>query len=237
MQRIRAALNLLKRLDLNPGRDLVSADVRPVIPDVIVEYEEATDSYVARLADGVLPHLRISTEAEALAKDKSVGREAREFAQTGIRNASWLIDAINQRASTLLRVVNVVLSRQREWFDYGEQHLRPLPMTEVADQLGVHVATVSRAVSDKWLLTPRGVVSLRSFFTGGATTDTGEEMSWDAIKAKLKEIVEHEDRAHPLSDDALAQELKKQGIEIARRTVVKYRQQLGIPPARLRKAH
>jgi len=237
IDRIRNAMALMKKLNLHPGRDLVEQDVPPIIPDVIVEYEESTDQYVARLADGVLPHLRISDEAEKLAKDKSQAKETREFAQNGIRTASWLIEAIAQRRTTLLRVVNVVLSRQREYFDYGAQHLKPMPMTEVADQLGVHVATVSRAVSDKWVQAPRGMVALRGFFSGGSVTDAGEEVSWQAVKAQLKEIVDAEDKSRPFSDQALTEELKKRGIDLARRTVVKYRQQLDIPPARLRKVH
>jgi len=235
MERIREAMLLMRRLKLRPGRDLVEEEIPPIIPDVIVEFEEASDSYVARLADGVMPLLRISNEARQIASNKSHDRETREFAQNGIRSATWLIESINQRNTTLLRVVNVVLSRQREYFDYGPQHLKPLPMTEVADQLGVHVATVSRAVADKWLQTPRGMVPLRSFFSGGSTTESGEEMSWQAVKAKLKEIIDAEDKKKPLSDEALSRELKKHGIDIARRTVVKYRQQLDIPPARLRK--
>lgn len=237
MERIRRAMGLMRRLNLHPGRDLAPAEAQPIIPDVIIEYEESTDSYVARLADGILPVLRISTDAERLATDKTLDKQTREFAQNGIRSASWLIDAINQRKNTLLRVVNVVLARQRDYFDYGPAHLKPLPMTEVADQLGIHVATVSRAVADKWLQTPRGMVPLRSFFSGGATTDSGEEKSWQAVRAMLQEIIDGEDKSRPLSDDALAAELKKRGVELARRTVVKYRSQLGIPPARLRKVH
>jgi RNA polymerase sigma-54 factor len=134
-------------------------------------------------------------------------------------------------------VVNVVLARQREYFDHGPQHLKPLPMIEVADQLGIHVGTVSRAVADKWMQTPRGLVALRKFFSGGTSTQSGESMSWDAVKATLREIIDQEDKGKPMSDDALVDELKKRGIEIARRTVVKYRQQLDIPPARRRKQH
>ena len=110
-------------------------------------------------------------------------------------------------------------------------------MIEVADHLGVHVATVSRAVADKWMQTPRGLVVLRKFFSGGTATEFGENLSWEAVKAKLKEIIDHEDKSSPLSDSALADELKKIGIEIARRTVVKYRQQLDVPPARRRKVY
>ena len=164
-------------------------------------------------------------------------KQTREFVSTNVRNAQWLIESIDQRNNTLLRVVNVVLARQREYFDHGPQHLKPLPMIEVADQLGIHVGTVSRAVADKWMQTPRGLVLLRKFFSGGTETDSGDAMSWEAIKARLKEIVDGEDKFKPLSDEALSQELKKRGIEIARRTVVKYRQQLNIPPARHRRAY
>ncbi|MBL8999480.1 MAG: RNA polymerase sigma-54 factor, partial [Gemmatimonadetes bacterium] len=139
------------------------------------------------------------------------------------------------RKRTLLRVINVVVDAQRDVFEQGIQALRPLPMTRVADQLGIHVATVSRAVADKWIQTPRGVVPLRKFFTGGTQTESGEDVSWDAIKAALKDVVDNEDKAKPLSDEQLVDELKKRGLEIARRTVAKYRDQLKIPPARLRK--
>jgi len=136
-----------------------------------------------------------------------------------------------------LRVVEIVLDKQRGWFDEGARGLRMLPMTEVADQLGVHVATVSRAVSDKWMQTPRGIVPLRRFFSGGTETSSGENVSWEAVKEMLREIVEAEDVTHPLGDEALAAALRERGVEIARRTVVKYRQQMGIPPARLRKKY
>ena len=135
-------------------------------------------------------------------------------------------------------LVRVVLERQREFFDHGPQFLKPLPMTEVADRLGVHVATVSRAVSEKWMQTPRGMYPLRRFFSGGREAEDGSgDKSWEAIKAVLQEIVDAEDKAKPLSDQKLADALKDRGLEIARRTVVKYREQLGIPPARRRKVH
>lgn len=237
MDAIHAAMELMKRLKLNPGRDLVDAEVPPIIPDVIIEYDENADQYVAALSDGPMPALRVSPRYEQMAKDKAVESETREFVTNNVRNAQWLIESINQRKNTLLRVVNVVLARQRDYFDQGPQALKPLPMIDVADQLGIHVGTVSRAVADKWLQTPRGLVALRRFFSGGTETQSGESMSWEAVKATLREIIDAEDRANPLSDDAIVDELKKRGIEIARRTVVKYRQQLDIPPARRRKQH
>ena len=128
-----------------------------------------------------------------------------------------------------------MLDEQREFFDYGPEALKPLPMKTVADRLGVHVATVSRAVSEKWLETPRGTVPLRGFFTQGMATDSGEEVSSSALKATLQELVDGEDKAKPLSDEALAKAMKEKGYEIARRTIAKYRGQLDIPSARMRK--
>lgn len=237
MDEIHAAMALMRNLSISPGRDLVDEEVPPIIPDVIVELDEETDEYIAALTDGVLPALRVSRRYEAMAKDRTVEKATREFVGNSVRNANWLIDSINQRKNTLLRVVAVVLARQRDFLDHGPQHLKPLPMIEVADQLGIHVGTVSRAVADKWLQTPRGLIALRKFFTGGTATDSGENVSWEAIKARLKEIIDAEDKAHPFSDAALTVELKKHGIDIARRTVVKYRQQMDIPPARRRKVY
>ncbi len=235
LDRIQSAMTLMRKLNLSPGRDLVDEDVPGIIPDVIVEYDEETDEYYARLSGGVLPALRVSESYQKMAKDRKQEKSTREFVTNSVRNACWLIDSINQRKATLMRVVNVVLARQRDYFDSGPQHLKPLPMVEVADQLGIHVGTVSRAVSEKWIQTPRGLVRLRKFFSGGTATDAGRDMSWEAVKATLQEIIDAEDKAKPLSDEALAGQLKERGIDIARRTVVKYRQQLGIPPARRRK--
>ena len=134
-----------------------------------------------------------------------------------------------------MRVIRAVVDAQREFFDKGPEHLKPLPMIQVADQLGIHVATVSRAVSEKWIQTPRGVFPLRRFFSGGTTSAEGEEMSWDAVKEKLKAIIDNEDKKNPLNDDEIVDKLKEQGIELARRTVAKYRKILDIPTARQRR--
>ncbi|GMV26020.1 MAG: RNA polymerase sigma-54 factor [Phycisphaerae bacterium] len=235
MNEIKSALVAMRKLSLAPARRLVEEASRPIVPDAIVEYDADADRYVAFLNDTRLPNLRVNQHYAHMAKDRSVDRKSREFLKTSLGNANWLIDAVNQRKRTLLRVVKAVVEAQREYFDYGPQALKPLPMTQVADQLGIHVATVSRAVSEKYLQTPRGIVPLRKFFTGGTQSDTGEEVSWDAIKAALKDVIDAEDKSKPLADEALADELKKRGLEIARRTVAKYREQMGIPTARLRK--
>jgi RNA polymerase sigma-54 factor len=134
-------------------------------------------------------------------------------------------------------VLAVVLTAQREFFDFGPSSMKPLPMTQVADQLGIHVATVSRAVSGKYIQTPQGIFPLRKFFTGGTQTESGEEVSWDAIRGALQDIVDSEDKSKPLSDEALVAALKERGIDIARRTVAKYREQLDIPSSRIRKKY
>ncbi|MBX3382959.1 MAG: RNA polymerase factor sigma-54 [Phycisphaeraceae bacterium] len=243
MEQIKEALGLLKRLSLSPGRRLVEERARPVVPDAIVEYDPEQDRYVAYLNDTRLPNLRINQEYARLAKDRAIQKRDREFIKTNLGNAQWLLDAVGQRRQTLLRVVSAVVEAQRDFFDYGPQALKPLPMTAIAEQLGIHVATVSRAVAEKHLATPRGIVPLRKFFSGGVQTkptDTGEakeDLAWEAIKAALRDVIEGEDKKSPLSDEALAESLRGRGIDIARRTVAKYRDQLGIQPARLRRTY
>lgn len=235
LEQIKEGLVILRRLSLTPARRLVDDSPPPIIPDAIVEYDPENDRYVAYLNETRMPNLRINQEYALLSKNKTLDKPGREFLKTNLNNAQWLIDAVQQRRRTLLRVLNVVVEAQRDVFEQGVQSLRPLPMTQVAEQLGIHVATVSRAVAEKYIQTPRGVMPLRKFFTGGTQNEAGEDVAWDAIKAALKDVVDTEDKAKPLSDEQLVDELKKRGLEIARRTVAKYRDQLKIPPARLRK--
>lgn len=235
IEQINEAVDQMRRLRLHPGRELVDDRPPAIVPDAIVEYDDDQDVYIAYLTDGRIPNLRINQEYARMARDRSVPKPDRDFIRTNLSNAQWIIEAIEQRRQTLMRVINVVVAAQRDFFDQGAQALRPLPMTQVADQLGIHVATVSRAVAGKYLLTPRGVFPLRKFFSGGTQTESGEDMSWEAVRAAMSEVVGAEDKSKPLSDDAIAKGLKDRGIDIARRTVAKYRTQLGIPPARLRK--
>ncbi|MCA9298370.1 MAG: RNA polymerase factor sigma-54, partial [Phycisphaerales bacterium] len=232
---VKHGLQALRRLSLAPARQLINESEPPITPDAIIEYDEEDDRYIAYLNDTRLPNLRINREYAKLAKEKETPRKDKDFLRTNLSNAQWLIDAVQQRRQTLLRVINVVVDAQREYFDFGPEALKPLPMTQVADQLGIHVATVSRAVAEKYLETPRGIVPLRSFFTGGLQTESGEDVSYDAVRAALKETIDNEDKSKPFSDEALVKELKKKGIEIARRTVAKYRGQMDIQSARLRR--
>ncbi len=235
LDEINSGIEQLRRLSLAPARGLTEAAPEAIMPDATVEYDEENDRYVAYLNDGRLPRVRISTEYESLARDRSTDKRDREFLRKNLSNATWLIDAVEQRKRTLLRVINAVIDEQREFFDYGPEALKPLPMKTIADRLGIHVATVSRAVSEKYLMTPRGIVALRSFFSGGLATDSGEDVSANAVRASIEELINNEDKASPLSDEAMVKILNDKGIDIARRTVAKYRDQLGIPTARMRR--
>jgi RNA polymerase sigma-54 factor len=236
VEQIKAAIENISHLNPFPGH-LVGGRTVPVIsPDAFVEVDDQGELLVI-MSDGNNPHLTISHSYRRLAKDRGVERDARQFIQKNIRSAQWLIGAILQRRDTVRRVVEQVFAVQRDFLEHGPDALKPLPMVNVSAKVGVHVATVSRAVSGKYIQTPRGIFPLRMFFSGGTTTAGGDEVSWDAVKVKLKEIVHSEDKSKPLNDDELAAALKADGIDIARRTVAKYRGLLDIPPARKRKQY
>ena len=235
IEQINAGKEFLKHLNASPGSLLGANRVPTVTPDAIVERDDETGEYTCRLTDEHTPRLYINEIYKRMAKTKAVDGKTREFISNNIRNARWLIESIEQRRNTLLRVLKVVVEAQKEFLEHGPQFMKPLPMIGVADQLGIHVGTVSRAVAEKYIQTPRGIFPLRMFFTGGTENADGEAMSWDAVKAKLGEIIDHEDKANPFSDDEIVIKLKEQGIELARRTVAKYRKIAGIPPARRRK--
>ena len=237
MDEVNAAIQQMHLLVLSPSRMLSTETVLPVIPDAFIDYDESNDRYLSGVRDGNLPPIRLCAQYDKMLHENDIDETTKKFLQRNINSARWIIEAIGQRRTTLLSVVEIVADRQRDFLEQGDEFLRPLPMTEVADMLGIHVATVSRTVSDKWVQTPRGIFPLRRFFSGGTDSHHGGQMSWAAVKARLQDIVNNEDKMKPFSDEMLASKLKEQGIEIARRTVVKYRQQLGIPAARLRKEY
>ncbi len=237
LERVKLAIERMHELTLSPGRLLAVERVLPVIPDAVIEFDDFLNKYVVGICDGKLPPLRLSKTYETMAKDKSADEITTQFIQRNINAARWIIEAVSQRKTTLGNIVQIVADRQRDFLDQGDSFLRPLPMTEVSDMLGIHVATVSRAVADKWIQTPRGIFPLRRFFSGGTGSNTDGDMSWEAVKTRLQTIVNEEDKTKPLSDELITKKLREQGIQIARRTVVKYRQQLDIPAARLRKEY
>lgn len=234
---VQAAVRKLRRFHPHPGRLLAVEPVCNIYPDATVVFDNETGEAVITLARGNLPPLSVNPEIEAATRDKTADPEARKTMAQYVGKARTLIEAMEQRKITLLRVIGEAVRDQRAFFDHGPQALKPLTETEIAQRIGVHVATVSRAVSDKYLETPRGIIPLRMLFTAGTTNASGETMAWGAVQAKLKQIVDEEDKKKPLSDDALVAELKKAGITLARRTAAKYRDEMGIPTARDRKAH
>lgn len=233
---IKAAREELLHLNPRPGRDFEAAPAPNVVPDIALE-QDATGKYVVRLEDEYTPRLNISRKYQQLLANGEADQQTKEYIKRKIESARWLIESIEQRHSTLKRVAQAIVDHQKEFLDKGPEHIVPLKMQQIADVVGVHVTTVSRAVDDKYVQTPRGIFPLKRFFGGGTTSSTGEEVAWDIIRIKLREIVDKEDKNDPLSDDALVTELGKQGYQLARRTITKYRKALKIPSSRQRRAY
>ena len=234
---IKEAIKNISRLDPRPGLQIGRQENSFIVPDIIVEYDEENDLYTARLTSGSVPSIRINAMYNNLLKQNNMADKTKEFLQNSARSARWLVESIEQRKGTLLRVANYVIRNQREFFDSGPLHLKTLPMVDVAEALGIHVGTVSRAVSGKYMQTPNGIFALRYFFSGGRETADGDNVSWDAIRAKLQEIIDNEDKSKPYNDDELVEQLASHGITLARRTVAKYRGLMNVPPARKRKQY
>lgn len=234
IEEIKAAVQTLRKLNPHPGSSVAAADVPRITPDVIVDYDD-DDGYSVRLARGNDPRLQISFEYKRMASDRKGDKEAREFIRRKLESAGALIDAIRYRRDRLLELAKVVVDRQREFLDQGPQALKVLRMSELAGQFGCDPSTISRTVADKYIQTPRGIFPVRYFFTGGTESANGEATSWDSVKEMVRDIVYNEDKKNPLNDDQVVGKLEAHAIHISRRTVAKYRQQLGIPSARQRK--
>lgn len=235
LEQIKEALEELRKLNPYPGTGFEVRPVQTVKPDLFVDPDEH-GKYTVRLEDEFTPRLRISKRYQQILRD-GADAQTKEFIKRKIDSAKWLIESIEQRHNTLKRVAQAIVDRQTEFLTHGPEAIVPLKMQQIADVVGVHVTTVSRAVDDKWIQTPRGLYPLKRFFGGGTTTESGEEVAWDIIRLKLKEIVDKENKDDPLSDDALVEELAKQGYNLARRTVTKYRKALDIPSSRQRRAY
>ena len=237
-EQVRHAIERMSRFDTSPGLQIGSDRNQPIAADVIVEWDDSEKDYIVRLADASLPSLRVSSYYENMAKAKDTNERTKKFLNENIRSAQWILEAIEQRKNTLLKVSRSIVKNQREFFDKGPQYLKPLPMATVANEVGVHLATVSRAVAGKYVQCERGILPLRKFFSGGTEDENGQSHSWEAIRAKLQQIIDQEDKFKPLSDDKILQKLQEAGIKnLARRTVAKYRGLMNIPTARFRKKY
>jgi RNA polymerase sigma-54 factor len=231
---VQKAADEIKKLDPKPGLMYSSASDNYIIPDLIVE--KIDGKYHVFLNDANLPRLKLSRAYQEIARDKKKFEgENKEFISSKLNSANWMIQAIEQRRQTMLKVMNYIVDRQRDFFERGVQYLKPLTLREVAEVISMHESTVSRVTNEKFVQTPRGVLPLKFFFSSGLSTTAGEDVSARGIKAQIEKLVAEEDPKRPLTDQAIVNILKESGVQIARRTVAKYRDQLGVLSARMRK--
>ena len=232
---IKVGIEQIQTLNPYPGRGFEQRPVQRVTPDLALEKDDK-GNYVVRLLDEYVPELRISQRYVKMLQENPT-QETRDWIKKKVESARWLIESIEQRYSTVKKVAQQIIDHQTEFLEKGPEHIAPLKMQQIADRVGVHVTTVSRAVDEKWIQTPRGLFPLKRFFGGGTQTASGEEVAWDTIRIKLQELIDEENKAKPLSDDALVEALAKQGLTLARRTITKYRKQMGIPSSRQRREY
>ena len=236
-ERVLELLDLLRRLDPYPGHEYSSESARPIAPDVIVEWSDDLGDYDVYLANDNIPELRVSPTCRRIVKSKNRPAEERKYYREKVESAKWLIRSIRQRRSTIERVARAIVEVQREFLEKGKEHLKPLTLQEIADKVEVHEATVSRTTRGKYMQTPQGLFEMKYFFSPGLSTDDGGAQSSKSVQAMIKKLIDEEDKRRPLSDQAIANRLKEQGIKVARRTVTKYREGLGISPTNIRRQY
>lgn len=234
LDEVLAAAKFISELDPRPGRAYNQEDVQYISPDIFVH--KVGEDYVVTLNDEGLPNLRINSfYRNALTNSDSVDKKAGEYIQDKMRSAVWLIKSIHQRQRTIYKVTKSIVKFQREFFDYGIEHLKPLVLRDVAEDIEMHESTVSRVTTNKYVQTPQGLFELKYFFNSGISTTDGNSVASESVKTRIKEIVSKEDPKKPLSDQKVVQILKEHDIHIARRTVTKYREMLGIGSSTERK--
>jgi RNA polymerase sigma-54 factor len=227
-------MELIRHLDPKPGSRYSPSESQYVIPDVyIIKTEEG---YRAVLNEDGLPQLRISpTYRRLLDKGGEASDETRAYVKDKFRSALWLLKSVDQRQKTIIKVATSIITFQKEFLDRGIEHLRPLVLRDVANDIGMHESTVSRVVNNKYMHTPQGVYEMKYFFHSGISSSYGENVSSVTIKQKIKRIVEAEDQRRPLSDSKIMNMLQHEGLVLARRTIAKYREELKIPTSNQRK--
>jgi RNA polymerase sigma-54 factor len=225
----------IKKLNPNPASELSSSLPAQVIPDVFVEKKD--DGYSAYTNKEWIPRLRISQKYLKMLEDPLTPQETKNWIKEKLNRARNVIRSLAQRESTIKRIADVIIDEQFEFFHKGIEFLKPLTMQKVAEKLGMHETTVSRAIAGKYIQTPRGLFEFKFFFSTGYKSESGEEMSSKSVMEKINEIIEDEDPKHPLSDKEISEILKKEGLNVARRTVAKYREALGIQSSHLRRHH
>ena len=236
-EQIKLALNFIKKLNPKPGGDDTAPELNSVIPDFIIEKDYETGELMVVLNESTIPALRISKTYEQMRKEaqRRKEKEATAWLKAKYDDAKFLIQALSQRRATMLKVMTAIAQRQKDFFKYGPSALKPLIYKDISEDTGLDVATVCRIVNNKFVQTDFGTFELKYFFSESLPTDDGEEVSTKVIKQVIKEIIDNEPKDQPYSDEKIVEELKKRGYNVARRTVAKYREQMKIPVARLRK--
>ena len=233
---VQKAADNIARLNPRPGQVFAAAPQNYVLPDVMVE--KVDGEYQIILNNEQIPHLRISNlYKDIIASGDAQSSEVKNYVRDKIRSGKFLIRSIHQRQQTILNIAQQIVSRQRDFLEHGPSHLKPMTMGEVADAVGVHETTVSRAVSGKYMATPQGVFEMKYFFTSGYQTATGDSLSNISVKEAILDLVKHENGSAPFSDQEIVEILAERGIPIARRTVAKYRDELNILPSHMRRKY
>ena len=233
-EELQEAIDIVTRLNPKPGIGGTTVIGLYIVPDLLVEEQDG--KWVITLNDVTLPELNISPiYVNMLASRKGLDSETRQFVRHKVESARWFIQAVQQRRETMLRVMRAIITRQEDFFRKGTVHLKPMVLKDIAEDVGMDISTISRVTNGKYVQTPHRVYELKYFFTEGMTTDQGEEVSTRIIKEALQKLTDGEHKQKPLNDEALARRLNEQGYPVARRTVAKYREQLKIPVARLRR--
>ncbi len=233
-EKVQSALELIKTLSPTPAHGRFDQGAMPVVPDLIIE--RLDDGFVVMHNDAHMPRLRISQGYKQLVRrGNSSSDDTKNYIKQKLEQARWLLNAINQRRSTMIRVMESIINRQRDFFDKGPAFLKPLIMEDIAQMVDMNVATISRVANGKYVQTPFGVYEIKHFFNSGIARDDGTDMSKRSVKQRIEEIIKAELADQPLSDQEIYRQLNNEGIKLARRTVTKYREELKIAPARLRK--
>ena len=235
VEQVQKAANFISTLDPRPGQIFTSDPNNYVLPDVSVD--KVGEDYTVSLNSDQVPHLRISKTYKDLMTQGANGTEVRDYIREKIRSGKFLIKSIHQRQQTILNIANEIVKRQNEFLENGSAFLKPMTMVQIAEAVGVHETTVSRAISGKYMATPQGVFEMKYFFTPGYQTTAGAALSNTSVKEAISDLVRNEDARNPLSDKEIVEILSDRGIPIARRTVAKYRAELNILPSNLRKQY
>ncbi len=235
VEQVQKCANSIASLDPRPGQIFAAAPQNYVLPDVTVE--KINGEYQIILNGEQIPHLRISNTYKDIMSQDGNGSEVKDYIRDKIRSGKFLIKSIHQRQQTISNIAHQIVDRQMEFLDHGTAHLKPMTMVQIADVVGVHETTVSRAISGKYMSTPQGVFEMKYFFTPGYQTASGESMSNTSVKEAILDLVKGEDSSSPLSDKEIVEILSERGIPIARRTVAKYRTELNILPSNMRRKY